>query len=68
MSPIDKCYADLAGAIIKQAMLDRRKILRGHEISGVTLGLINRFFNSDEFRVMAGTAVDYIREEVYKYG
>lgn len=59
-------YYVLAGAIIRQAIRDRKALLAGRKIPGVTLGSIRRFFKSENFEILAGPYADLIRAEVFK--
>lgn len=54
----------LAGAIIKQAIRDRRDILAGVFIPGQSIQGIDAFFGSELFEHLAGDAADYIRDHL----
>lgn len=59
-------YYELAGAIIRQAIHDYRRVRSGHVIPGVTSHNILMFFYSDNFEMLAGPYADVIRSEVFR--
>lgn len=60
-------YYALAGAIIRQALHDFRRVRSGHVIPGVTSHNILMFFRSANFEMLAGPYADAIRSEVFKH-
>lgn len=57
-------YYELAGAIIRQALKDYRRVRSGKLIPGVTSHNILMFFRSANFEMLAGPYADAIRSEV----
>lgn len=59
-------YYALAGAIIRQALYDYKRVRSGHVIPGVTERNLLMFFRSANFEMLAGPYADAIRSEVFR--
>lgn len=64
---MDTGYYELAGAIIRQAIHDYRRVRSGHVIPGVTSHNVLMFFHSANFEMLAGPYADAIRSEVFRH-